>query len=491
MHKTIEVIGGGRRGRSSAASLYDAGFCFLCILFSVAFLAACPPHARAASPETIGASALQALPNDAQYNKVLNFRPGNGDTVTINPPQFSWLYDPDPRYDGSDYTDTEVKMFIFQTSSDSSFAPSSLITNVKTPLNFYNTLAPFTPGSTIYWRVGYIHSAASTPFTWTKARSFTVASNAASWDRSMLADPDPTQPLPAYLSARAAHPHLLFSSSTAASLDAYLEASGGTNWTQATTSAASTILLSWWPGQYPGCSDTVACGSGSEATWAQDIGNAAFVLYMASSSNIAPNKTLAANILASNPGAALAALAEYYVAQNGPGQDVIANSGMNQITKALSFGYDWLYGAMTPAQRAIVLNALNLRANCIVDGWDWFYNGAAAPFNSWQECDLTGRYPGGQEVLGSYSAFKTGSSHAVDNFNVSMIAALSAYGDSPQLRRIFDFASTICWAWCLPSAPTERRTKAGHTPPEAFLILMRAMPYITPSWRRYPSRRRI
>jgi hypothetical protein len=381
------------------------------------------------SAEVVGSEALQAFPNDALWSFGVNFRPGNGDIVNVNPPQFSWLYSPDPTVVKNNNKDIEVKQFIFQTSYDLNF--STYVNNVPTPLNFYNTLAPFNSGSTVYWRVGYIHNGDTVPYVWSKTRSFTVASGATVWDRSMLADSG-SGDLSPYLASHAVHPHMLFTSATAPALDQYLDSNGGASWTSNKAAALTTIQQTWWPNQPP---NSVWAGD-----WAQQVGNVLFVFSMASSSPSPANQALASQIRSAHPEQALVNLASYYKAQNGPTTDLITNQSFNQMLKTLSFGYDWLYPMMSPAQRQSVLEPLALRASCIVNGFGWFYQSVTPPWNGWESCDPSDHYTGSTfAARGGYSAFKTGSSHGIDNFTISMLAAMSAYGDSDNLRQLFDF----------------------------------------------------
>ncbi len=410
---------------TSALKNHAVSIAFIMTALVVFFFGIIQIHSAHASTQTISSGALQSLPADAQWNEGVNFRPGNGDVVTTNPPQFSWLYAPDPtdnnnvNYKG----DVEAKQFIFQTSYYSSFTNSgspSYINNVETPLNFYNTIAPFNAGSTVYWRIGYIHSGATTPYVWSRTRSFTVASNATTWDRSML-DDSGSGPLSSYLASRSAHPHLLFTSATQPALVAWLngqvtsQTDTGKSYAVAITDANRAIAYSWWNNHDNSASPTSA--PEDPQTWAGDIGDVAFVYSMTQDPkylNTGGTGSLQQQLVN---------LAEYYVAEGGPTTDYISLGAFGTEFTTLGFGYDWLYNTMTAAQQATVLNALSLRAAWVIEGnYGIFY------------------YPPNVDgQVGVVSFFKMGFSHGIDNLNESMIAALAGYGDSPQLRQLFDF----------------------------------------------------
>lgn len=151
-----------------------------------------------AGAATIGGESLVSMPSGAVSNRWITLRPGDGETVTINPPIFSWLFTPTPSMRASD---TTIWIYQFQVSYSATFATT--VVDVRTKCNFYNFLPPFNSG-TVYWRVGYIDTDGSTN-AWS-AHSFIVPVGATTWDRSMLSSN-------AYLLGKG-HPRMLFSSNT-------------------------------------------------------------------------------------------------------------------------------------------------------------------------------------------------------------------------------------------------------------------------------------
>jgi len=150
-----------------------AAIVFLCLLTA--------SHARA-EPVRIGAGAI--VPENARsiYCRYLNWRPADGETVTLNPPRMSWPY----RADWPENWSDALHMFTLQISSKPDC--SDPIVEVTCPLNFYNTIPALTGADTWYWRVGY--DVGSRSEKWSDIRSFTIAEDAAVWDRSALAQPD-------------------------------------------------------------------------------------------------------------------------------------------------------------------------------------------------------------------------------------------------------------------------------------------------------------
>jgi len=125
-----------------------------------------------------------SLPDDEReyYSRYVNFRPGNGQTVELNPPRFSWAYLADIVPE-SDKVPLNQK-FTLQISKAEDFRELEVdVQNV--PYNFYNMLSPLPDAGTWFWRVGY--NVGTGKEAWSDVRSFIVNSSAVSWDRSFLA----------------------------------------------------------------------------------------------------------------------------------------------------------------------------------------------------------------------------------------------------------------------------------------------------------------
>jgi hypothetical protein len=102
------------------------------------------PVAHAEARTLISSESL--LPNDptTHYSRLVNFAPGDGDVVDLNPPRFRWFYHPHP----SRETVSHIYSFRFQIARDAAF--TDLIVDIETPYNFHNTMGPVS-GSDIYY----------------------------------------------------------------------------------------------------------------------------------------------------------------------------------------------------------------------------------------------------------------------------------------------------------------------------------------------------
>ena len=111
-----------------------------------------------------------------QYARWVRFRPGDGQTVRLDPPRFSWPYVPEIVFDGPVPADGRFTLQISKTEDFSEVAVEVL----DTPYNFYNFLPPLKGAQTWYWRVGYTMGTVQ----WSDVRRFTLAEDAVKWDRS-------------------------------------------------------------------------------------------------------------------------------------------------------------------------------------------------------------------------------------------------------------------------------------------------------------------
>ena len=215
----------------------------------------------------IGSEANVTPPPSSAWNYLVTIRPGNHETVTVNPPLFSWLYAPGSPLNSS--VDQNVYFFQFQADYDGSFTHP--VVNVRTPSCCYNFLAPFSQ-STVHWRVGYVTSAGVTN-TWI-TNSFTIAPNATNWDRSMLANPS-------YLAGKAAHPHLIFNSANRAAVSkAYVQTNNPSYWLGVTNLALQGMASSYWTNPVPWPQKPNAFTSPGVDTAANQIASAAFAWQM-------------------------------------------------------------------------------------------------------------------------------------------------------------------------------------------------------------------
>jgi len=131
-----------------------------------------------------------------QWARYVEFRPADGQVVTLNPPRMSWPYA--PQIDPAVKSYPGDRRFVLELSRSKDFTTPDFV-SPRTPCNFYNFLPALTGSDTWYWRVCY--EPGSEQEQWSETRRFTIADDAVSWDRSKLHD------LPSLMGG---HPRLLF-----------------------------------------------------------------------------------------------------------------------------------------------------------------------------------------------------------------------------------------------------------------------------------------
>jgi hypothetical protein len=141
---------------------------------SLVLLAA--PWIAHGEPIRIGAEALVPENARSRYNRYVNWRPADEETVHLNPPRISWPYWPDwPNNWGS-----EFHTFRLQIASQADC--SDPVVDVTCTMNFYNCLPELKVSQQWYWRMGY--DVGTSQETWSKVRSFKIAKDAKVWDRA-------------------------------------------------------------------------------------------------------------------------------------------------------------------------------------------------------------------------------------------------------------------------------------------------------------------
>lgn len=366
---------------------------------------------------TLNQNAAVAFPDSANWNLAINFHPGDNEVVTLNPPVFSWPYQPSFPY--VDYV--PARDFQFQISTQSNFG--TFLLNVRTPWNFYNFIAPMNTGTNpVYWRVAHIVNGA-TNF-WTAARRFTIAPGAQVWDRSMLANQT-------YLNTRGQHPYMLFDNSSKAALGAYLtnaQASYQQGWGEGWRKLVGLAWLYMW------------------SYHAESSYNAAWMTNNVSTNNLVVPLIRAAQLanlgyvwqitgdnkwISRNPQTQLRWAAQWYLDQKLWEEDVIG-AQVAFIIQDLAVAYDMFYQIMTPAERAVVERCFSLHCAQTLRGPASHVN-FYTPNAAWNPTN----YSAGYSVY-SYSPASIGTSHWFDNQYAAMHSALAGYMVSTNCRELLD-----------------------------------------------------
>ncbi len=344
----------------------------------------------------IGASSL--LPDDptTHYSRAVNFAPGDGEIVDLNPPRFRWRYHPTQPGEGGNYT------FSFQIATDAHF--QNLIHNIDTPFNFYNTLASFDGAGPYYWRIGYKEENADTIVHWSDSRTFTISPDAQVWDRASMAHPD---------FSNVGHPRLLFTQETLPKLREITQTNEDSKniFARMQREADEIVQSTWWQNGLP----TTDHEPAPEKYYhiAGKLVQVAFVYTLTQDEKYNRVKEHALTF-ARYPKGGLAS-------PEGAGGEKDANEDATQATEFLALLYDWLYPKLTEQERADFVHSLDWRIESFVYDFAWKrnHNGTRPAY-----------------VHGS-SLSVIGASHAFEGFFDTFPAALAIYEHSQNAREAF------------------------------------------------------
>ncbi|MBT4139481.1 MAG: DUF4962 domain-containing protein [Candidatus Latescibacteria bacterium] len=344
----------------------------------------------------IGQSSL--LPDDptTHYSRAVNFAPGTGETVDLNPPRFRWRYYSPQSTKNSNHT------FQFQIANDDKF--ENLIHDISTPFNFYNTIPPLEGTGPFHWRIGYKEGTTNTFIHWSNTRSFTIAPDAQVWDRSSMANPD---------FSNVGHPRLLFTKETLPDLRELIQKNEDSQniFARMQRDADEFIELAWWQNGLP----KTDLESAQEAYYqiASKLTHIAFVYRMTQDEKYAPVKEHAL-AFARYPKGGLSS-------PEGAGGEKDSNEDATQATEFLALLYDWLYPDLTETERADFVHSLDWRIESFVYDFAWKRN-------------HDGTRPA--YVHGS-SLSVIGASHGFEGFFDTFPACLAIYEDSEHAREGF------------------------------------------------------
>jgi hypothetical protein len=313
--------------------------------------------------QLIGPEALVSVPDSARYSAAITWQPATNESVSLNPPVFSWPYMEDPSYSANHWT--MPYQYQFQISSNATF--TQLAVNKRCVFNFWNLIGPLP--SPFYWRVGYIPSVlkgsglpqiSTTTTNWSAIRTNFIANDAVEWDRHFLTNRS-------YLASKMQHPFYSVTDRDRTALTNYLFAclrnyyaqngtlyqrQVGLGWLSALQTATNAINACWWTVYDPTATTNVGCSAIGNAAWAESVSSVCYAFQLTRwsvFSNAAPWN-------------ALNRLAQRYLDGN---WDQYGNinlegccaQGMNEV-RALGKGYDWVYPWLSGTQRTNILAAI-------------------------------------------------------------------------------------------------------------------------------------
>ncbi|MFO8078783.1 MAG: DUF4962 domain-containing protein [Armatimonadota bacterium] len=300
--------------------------------------------ALSAAPVEIGEESIVPINPRSEWSRYVNWRPADGDTVTLNPPRMTWFYNADAP---EDFGDT-MHMFTLQIAENPQFDDPAV--DVVTPFNFYNTLPALDPRQTWHWRVGY--DVGTEREQWSDVRSFEIASDATTWDRSALEDPGLEE---------AGHPRVLLNPAMIDEIRALAATHEGSAAAfEAMRQAADSVLEKPWWDDFP---ETDRADEPEQAFYriAHDLAMVAFVWRITEDDRYSGVIDRAVT-WASYPAGGRAS-------PEGLGGD--GNEDATQGNEFLALLFDWLYEDMTDEQRAVMINSLEWRVDHIMNSFSW------------------------------------------------------------------------------------------------------------------------
>lgn len=363
------------------------------------------------------ANSSQPLTESTLYNRAIVWRPADGATVSLNPPRFSWPYEPTIMLTGGDSAKfLPVRHYRFQLSIDSTF-DSTLVDIPATPFNFYNTLAPLPSGKKIYWRVGYYDPDRREELDWSRVRSFAVTEEATVWDRSNMVTP-------AFVSAD--HPRIIYTKENIEALRKLRHKHPFSReiYEKVLAEADADLEAAWFK-SFPRA-DTIPEKQLRELLpdippWLDpDGGDAPYLIMIERLMNMAFAFVLTGEEKYLDVAPRLVTVAEYAPGGQTSPEGLGGSEDNVALNEYLSLFYDWFYNHLPRRMRNSVLESLRWRTEHIVNNY------------SWRQRQGTRVYP--------HSIAVCGSSHPFENINYTVPAGLAAYEEGGVFRTTFDLA---------------------------------------------------
>jgi len=334
----------------------------------------------------------RVTPDERQrYSRFVRFRPANGQTVTLNPPRFSWPFDPKiavAKY----HADTR---FTLQISKTKSFAEPDVEIR-DTDCNFYNFL-PVLKGAKIwYWRVGY-RVGSKRKVQWSDVRSFTLADDAVEWNRSDFGR---------RIDALSGHPRILFNRKTRRDVLAMRKKNPySAELAEHIIQSADAFMKNKSRGFRAIPQDDSRKLKVQYRTLADGLTRMAFAYLLTGDEKYMACKDKFV-LMASWPKGGLSS-------PEGIREDT--NKWETHLTEYLGVFYDWFYDVLTPEERKIIRNSLAWRIDHTLNSFAW-------------------KRRGGEEIKRGSIAVSA-SSHAYQNTMPMIIGSLAVCDELPVARK--------------------------------------------------------
>ncbi len=305
-----------------------------------------------AEPIRIGAESVVPINPRSAWCRYVNWRPADGETVALNPPRMSWPYNENFPAEFGD----AMHVFTLQIADNAQFdAP---VVDATSELNFLNTLPALDPRKTWHWRVGY--DAGTDRERWSDARSFTIAPDAAVWDRAALAEPG---------LAAMGHPRVLLRPEMLEKLRGLAETdTGSAKLLETMRARADSVMQTGWWRDFP----TDDRGDEPDRAFyriAEDLATVAFVWKITEDPAYAGVVERAVTWASYPPGGR--------ASPEGLGGDGAEDA--TQGNEFLALLFDWLYQDLTDEQRATMIASLEWRVDHVMNAFAWRARGSGGP----------------------------------------------------------------------------------------------------------------
>ena len=330
-----------------------------------------------------------------QHARSVRFRPGDGQTVRLNPPRFSWPYTPAIAF--KDRSRPATMRFTLQVARTADFAEP--VVNVRdTDCNFYSFLPVLSGARVWYWRVGYREGGGA--LTWSDVRSFEVAEDAVVWDRSRFAG---------LLDGLSGHPRILFTVEREEELrslstrHAFCGELAGS-----IVGRARRALASDWYKSFPRQDDKRITGNGSGYL---QMGRSLVMVAFA--------HKLTGEVKYEGYRDRLLTMASWPAGGKSSPEGMAGNTKWNtHLTEYMGLMYDWAFHELTPDERAQVRAALEWRIDHTLNSYAWMRKKGTA--------------------VGRGSIAVSCSSHPYENTMVTIPGALAICDESPVARKALE-----------------------------------------------------
>jgi len=304
-----------------------------------------------AAPVRLGADCrLEDDPHE-YYSRFVTFRPAEGATVHLNPPRFSWPYVPGVFPDENGAYPVN-QLFTLQIANRPQFDKPNV--EIKdTPLNFYNAIPVLRGADKWYWRVGY--NIGTEREQWSEVLSFTIAADAAEWDRSALADP---------AKHLHGHPRILWNAESWPKIKGLQDTDPvSREVAQSAIRAADRDLQAGWYRNFPKDDKEPA----SYMQMCKGLVRLAFAHLLTDDPKYLGFKERLLRMASWPKGG--------YASPEGAGA---TDKWESHLTEYFGLLYDWFYDEWTPEERATIKNSLEWRMDHTVHSFAWQRNAGKA-----------------------------------------------------------------------------------------------------------------